>query len=413
MDRSGDVFGTLAWGLRRYAWLVLLATVAVGVLVPYVLNQSEDVFEAETTIQAAGNKALEIPSLDALPKFGEQSFNNGAVAQKIRDEFRLPASDPVIPERVELVTEQDAVGFTVIGRASNPNDAANLSNTAASTFAQEMNQSSGTVGFFATQEPADPPAVAEPKIAGGTLTLLLGVLAGLIIGVALVALVLVLRRPVLDAEAARDATGAPVLGRVTLPRGRREPSERDAHGLGALCRRLLGSGSPVILLVSPQKAAGVRHRLATVMASLLGRSRNVFVSSGGDGDLPMHWDLVTRRGNRKSRGVSAERTELVLVDGPTVEERTHRPDSATTLLVVREGITLNALRQVADEYLDGEPGGVVLVRTRRARRVRREPREQVDHSGSNGLHRSEGDSVGFFDDSDDDRSYEAESYRHP
>jgi hypothetical protein len=96
----------------------------------------------------------------------------------------------------------------------------------------------------------------------------------------------------------------------------------------------------------------------------------------------------------------ADRTELVLVDGPT-EERTSRPDAAMTLLVVPEGIALGALRLLADEYLDGDPGGVVLVRTRRAGTFRRESHQQVEDTPSTGLHsRDDDEPPTFFDDDD-------------
>jgi len=380
MDRGGDVFGTLAWGVRRYAWLVVLTTVAVGVLVPFVLSQGDDVYEAQATVQA--KTEVVIPSTEDLPRFGENTFNNGAVAEAIRTRYGLSAEDSVIPERVELITGQDALGgFIVIGRDDDPDVAADLAAAAGATFQSELNDSSGAVGTFYVQEAVTTPGTPEPKLVGGPLTIALGVLGGLLLGLGLVALLLVLRRPVLDAAAAQDATGSPVLGRVTLPKGRGTVNERDTQGLGALSRRLLAGSAPVILMVSPRSAVGQRHRLSAVLASLLGRSRNVFASRGGEEDLPSQWELATRRGGRKAgqvgREPTADRTELVLVDGPTVEERTHRPDSSLTLLVVPEGIALGALRQAADEYLDGEPGGVVLVRTRRPGRFRREPVDQA------------------------------------
>jgi len=399
MDRGGDVFGTLAWGLRRYAWVVVLATVLVGVLVPYALSQSEDAYEAEATVAATAE--VQIPSLDALPKTVENIFSDGAVAQVVRTRYNLSDTTPVVPDLVEVVADQDSLAFAVIGRDRDPAVAADLADTAAKEFVLELNAADNAVGTFGLVQEAAVPVTPEPKLAGGPLTIAIGILAGLLLGVALVVLLLVLRRPVLDAESARDATGAPVLGRVTLPRGRGEVNERDTHGLGSLCRRLLASGSPVILLVSPRSAVSVRHRLSTVMAKLLGRSRNVFVSQGGEHDLPTLWELVTRRGGRKARVPDADRTELVLVDGPTVEERTSRPDTAMTLLVVPEGIGLGALRLLADEYLDGDPGGVVLVRTRRAGSFRREPRQHVDETPSTGLHsRDDDDPPTFFDDDD-------------
>jgi hypothetical protein len=61
--------------------------------------------------------------------------------------------------------------------------------------------------------------------------------------------------------------------------------------------------------------------------------------------------------------------ELVLVDGPTLPERAARSDLTMMLLVVQVGISETSLRQAAEEYLDGDGVGVVLVD--RARGLRR------------------------------------------
>lgn len=375
MDRGGDVFGALTWGLRRYAWVVALAVIGIGMLVPLGLSRSTPVYEAEAIL--APNKELTIPNLDALPRYGEVVFISGAVADSVRESFGLSGTSPVIPERVELVTEQDNVAFTVIGRSEDPTVAAQLANTAAAAFQLELNQTSDAVGYFIVLSQAEPPASAEPSLAGGNLALAIGVLGGLVVGLALVALLVVIRRPVLDPEAAKGATGAPVLARVTIPRGRGDVRERDAHGVGVLCRRLLAGSSSVVLLAGPKNSAGLRHRLTPVLTTLLGRSRSVVVSRGGEQDLTTQWELDARRGRRARSVPGMPKAELVLVDGPTADERMHRPDSALMVLVVPEGIGLNALRQAAEEYFDGGPAAVVLVRKRGLGGRGREPVTQV------------------------------------
>ncbi|MBA2695804.1 MAG: hypothetical protein H0U62_08190, partial [Actinobacteria bacterium] len=331
MDRK-DVFGALAWGLRRYAWLVVLSIVVIGVLVPFGLSRSAPVYEAQAVL--APNQQVVIPSLDALPRYGEVVFFSGAVAQAVRDAYGLAATTPIIPDRVELVTEQDNVAFTVIGRADNPSEAADLANIAAVAFSRKLNQTSEAVGTFIVLSGAERPVAAEPTLAGGALALAIGVLGGLIIGLALVVLLVVLRRPVLDAEAAQEVTGAPVLGRVTMPGGPGGVTAGDVRGVAGLCRRLLADASSVVLFVGPKKSAALRHRLTPVLTSLLSRSRSVVASRGGEQDLTTQWGLEARRNGRKTRNVpGTPKTELVLVDGPTAEERITRPDSALMVLV--------------------------------------------------------------------------------
>lgn len=371
MDRRGDVLGALAWGLRRYAWVVATAVIVIGVLVPFGLSRSAPVYEAEAIL--APNKQLAIPSLDALPRYGEVVFASGAVADSVREAFGLSTTTPVIPERVELVAEQDNVAFTVIGRSDTPDGAAELANTAAASFQLELNQTSDAVGYYIVLNAAEPPVSAQPRFAGGTLALAIGLLGGLIVGLALVTLLVVVRRPVLDPTAVEGVTSAPVLGRITLPRGGGEVREHDAQGVAGLCRRLLASPSSVILLVSPRSAVSLRHRLTPVLTALLGHSRRVLAGRGGDQDLATQWRQGVRRSGHKLRsagGPGMRKFELALVDGPTADERINRPDSSLMVLVVPEGIGLTALRKAADEYLDGGPTGVVLVRERGLGRFR-------------------------------------------
>lgn len=361
---GGDVFGALTWGLRKYVWLVALAVFAIGVLVPFALSRSAPVYEAEAIL--APNQQLAIPNVDVLPKFGESVFDSGAVADSVREAFGLTATTAVIPERVELVAEQDNVAFTIIGRSSDPVAAADLANIAASSFQLELNQTSDAVGYYIVLSKAQPPIAAEPQLAGGTTALLFGALGGLLVGLALVALLVVLRRPVLDPETAQEVTGAPALGRVTIPRGRGLVEERDAHGVARLCRHLLAGSASIILLVSPRGSVRLRHRLTPVLVTLLGRGRRVLASRGGEQDPTTQWGgLGAHRGGRKLRsGPGVRKSDLALVDGPTTDERISRPDYSLLLLVVPEGIGINALRKAADEYLDGGPVGVVLVRKR-------------------------------------------------
>src|SRR5690349_13241284 len=101
------------WGLRRYAWLVILFMAGVGVLGPWLLARGPTQFDAQAQVGPTG--PLTFNNLDPLPTLGESVFNNGAVAATIRKSVipPLPHTVSVIPQKVELVTSQDNVVFVV------------------------------------------------------------------------------------------------------------------------------------------------------------------------------------------------------------------------------------------------------------------------------------------------------------
>lgn len=381
MGSSTDVFGALMWGLRKYAWVVLLPVLAIGVLVPLALSQSTPVYEAEAIV--APNKQVAAPSVDVLPRFGESAFSSddGVVAGAVREAFEMPPDTVVIPRQVELVTEQDNVAMTVIGRSSDPERAALLANAAAVSFQLQLNQASDAVAYYIVLEAAEPPAAAEPQLSGGTTSVIIGVLGGLIVGLALVVLLVVLRRPVLDPVAAQEVTGAPVLGRVTLPRGQGDEENLDAPGIGALCRRLLASPTSAILVVSPTGSSDLASRLTSMLAAQLRSSRPVIVRDGG-AQLALAADPSGP--NQVNERTNGSKSELLIVDGPTAAERLNRPDSALVMLVVPEGMGAKALRAAAEEYLDGGRVGLVLASTSGARLFERRhesrPASSVDES---------------------------------
>src|SRR5262245_2863557 len=191
MERSSDVMATWGWGLRRYAWVVVLFVVGLGVLVPLVQSQSADVYQ--TQAQVGPTKELRLPNLDPLPRFAQSVFDNGAVARDVRELRGLPADASVIPGTVRLQTAQDNPVMTVTGEGSSPTIATSVANKAADTFVVELNRYKRSVGTFAVQSVAVPPAKAEPKLVSGPWGVVIGVLAGLVAGIGAVGLIVALR----------------------------------------------------------------------------------------------------------------------------------------------------------------------------------------------------------------------------
>ena len=396
MNRGADAFRVFRWGLRKYAWVVALFVLGVGVVVPLVQASTPDVYEAKALVLPS---SLTAPSMDLVPRLGDSVFASGAVEDDIRELLQLEPGASVIPKYVELVSAQDNPSFTVIGRAGNPDDAARLADVAASTFTQEMNATTAlSIGSFAIARTADPPADPIPALGGGRFALVIGVLAGLVAGIGAVGLLLMLRRPVLDPSTAGAVTGTPVLGRVQMRRSGGQLSDRDVIGIAPLSRRLLGSHAPVVMLVSPGSAVAQRRQLASALAAVLARARRVRLASGGDLDKESGGQASSLAWGASDPGheggdPTVAQPELVLVDGPTLPERAARSDMTMMLLVVQVGISETSLRQAAEEYLDGDGVGVVLVD--RARGLRR-PRTRRRGSTAG---------VGTASDADPDRAF--------
>ncbi len=355
MNRGSDVLTTLMWGLRRYAWLVVLFVAGIGVLVPVIQSREPAVYEARA--QVGPYTALTITNLAPLPKISDSVFTNGSVADAVRQALKAPPDTDVIPSTVQLVTAQDNLILEVVGRANRPETALKVADTAASALAIELNKYEKPVANFTVQHKAVVSSRPATKIAGGYLSIAVGLVAGLVAGVGAVALLLVLRRPVVDSAAAEDATGVPVLGRVRLPRSGGELDASDLMGIGLLCRRILSAGHRVVYAAGPARAHV--EQLSDSMTEFMERVRTTAAER----------PETNGSGPDAAAGVSPRTAEIVVLNGPSLEQWARVPDeSSMTLLAVPEGITTRALRNLADEHFTGTPAGIVLVTQHRQHR---------------------------------------------
>ncbi|HYO31675.1 MAG TPA: hypothetical protein VES21_02425 [Nocardioidaceae bacterium] len=181
--------------MSRKALIVAVSMVLFAVVVPLVLSQGDDVYDAEAQVGPA--RALTLTNLAALPNLGETVFDNGAVENAVRQELGgalgIADTESVIPERVELVASQDNIVFGVIGHGSDPEDAKRLADLAAAVFTEELNRYSNpakpdvaAVGkFVVTHEairPTQPAQGFSAVLAAG-----IGLLVGALVGLAIVA----------------------------------------------------------------------------------------------------------------------------------------------------------------------------------------------------------------------------------
>jgi hypothetical protein len=370
MRPSGtDAVGVLRWGLRRYRLLVLLCVLVCGAITPFAALRVTPTSHAEAVVIA---NRLNI-DLVALPRYGEAVFSNGQVEQAVEARFGSPGGgQDIIPDRVSLVADQDSILFRVVGHDEDPKKAADIANVAVEPFIQALNAGGASVGTFGLQARAVPPPAPDRRL-DTVLAVAVGVVAGLLLGLAIVSALLVARRPVVDGSDAEELTGVPALGTVVVPRTRRGRFARPERFIGLIpvCRRLLSLPTPTLALVSRRREERMRQQLTVALATVLGRVRTVdfigpvemlrnieheeHAAQGSPGDADGH-----RPGPRPT---------ITLIDSGEPLDLVQPPELTATVLVVREGTSAGALRAAVVEHLGGSAEARLLL-VRRGRRTR-------------------------------------------
>lgn len=345
MSQGTDVTAVLSWGLRRYAWFIAVFVVALGIVVPGLLERAPDRYEASA--QVGPTRALRLPNTDILPRVGTDVFRAVPESQEVEDAASV--SQPLDANRLKLVAAQDNIIFTVVARSTSPEVARDVANVAAARFVQELNVYSQPIGTFSVTRVATKPTEPLPRLPG-LMAWGIGIAAGLLAGLAAVMLLLMLRRPVIDATTARQvAGGTPVLGRVTL--GRRETG---TTGMTQLCHRILSHPTGLLLMVGPPNTVRERHELGGELATWLSRVRRVVYTRSREGVDPY--------GSASLAAASAPEDQLIVLEDASPVEVATRPERSLTLLVVHEGISAASLRELAQQYLDGGNVAILLLR---------------------------------------------------
>jgi capsular polysaccharide biosynthesis protein len=370
MRESGsDALVVLRWGLRRYVLLFVACLLLGAVAAPYAVSKLTPPATAEALVIT---QRLDVSST-VLPRYAEAVFNQGQVAAAVAQKFGHGLSvEAVIPGKVSLVADQDSIVFHVVGTDPDPKTAADLANTAADTFIQALNAGGVGIGAFGLQSEAEPPAAPEPGLAT-KLAVPVGVVTGIVLGLAVISLLLAIRRPVIDPPGVEDATGVPSLGVVSVPRVRSGRFARPEKfpGLVPVCRRLLGLGLPTIVLVSRRREKRARMQLAVVLADVLQRVRTVRFT----GPDELRTVVEQRRAALRAETgppVENDATALTVVDGADPLELVQPPEQTCAVLVARLGISSAALRAAVQEHLGGSAEARVLL-VRRKGRTRGEP----------------------------------------
>jgi hypothetical protein len=367
-----DALGVLRWGMRRYGLLFVLCLLLGVVVAPLAVLQRTELSQAEALIVA---REPRIP-LSALPRYGTAVFNNGVVERAVADRFTgLDDDGSIVPDRVDLVAEQDSIVFTVLGRDPDPETAADLANAAADAFIETLNSAGAGVAQFILQSPAEPPIAGDEGRLEMVLAIAVGLAAGTLLGFGAVTAVLIARRPVIDSADATRVSGVPALGTVTLPRARGGvPADPEQYsGLIPVCRRLLALPTPTLVMTSRSRDETVRRQVSEALVRILERVRDVrFLRSS---------EPRTGRADARSSDPASDRfdgrpdgrSQVVVVDSSEPLDLIQPPQSTAVVLVIREGIGSSALRAAVAEHLGATAQAYLVMVRRRRRRPAKSP----------------------------------------
>ncbi len=336
--------------------VVVGCALGLGIAAP-LLTATPDSYRAESLVVA---RQLQLDPV-ALPSYARSVFDSDALLQLLLD--RTGGSDgPALAGRLELVPD-GANAWGVRARAADPGAAARLADVAAQAYVDELNKNGSDVGTFTLQRPAAVPTAVSPQGRPAWLTGLLGVLAGALLGAALISLLVAARRPVLGEREVASAVRQPLIGVVVLPATRpgRAPDPASAPGLLPVARALMPLVDASVVLVSTPRATAARPRLLILLAMALAPIRDVFVSGSPEVVSSAEQALGSAVADVTAAGRSP-RPGLELVDGGAPLETVEVPQWPLPLvLVVRYGESSATLRRLAAEHIGEEILGVVLV----------------------------------------------------
>jgi hypothetical protein len=355
---------SLSWTLRHYGWIVLVC-VLVGAAAPLLAVRPATTYQAEALVVARS-----VTNEKVLPTLGASAFADGAVEAAVTaDKVVGGGTTDLIPDRLSLVAGPDSITMSVQARDANPKRAAELADVAARAFAAELSRTGSGVGEFVVQGPAVVPDVPLEAVAD-SLQAEVGGLAGLVLGVGLVALVVTLRRPCVTSRDVETAIGVPLLGTVALPPARPGTylGARGVRGIATVTRWLATIPSGRVSLISSRSAEGMRHRIFVMVAIAMSTVRPVRLRAAPELlDAVLNQAPVGSVPGRHGDDVD----ELVLVDGGSPSEILDPADSTAYVVAVAPlGVSQRRLRAMALDYRGGGLVGVVLVNRTFGRRLR-------------------------------------------
>lgn len=354
----------IVWCLVHFAW-VMVVTALLGAAIALFVAPSSPTYQTSALVVARQLTASE----KVLPTLAESVFADGAVAARVRTDPAVHGdTSGLIPDRLSVVPGQDSIVLEVQARDADPAAAARLANAATAAFVTELNRGGAGVGQFAVQSQAPVPVsplrdYSQQQRAG------IGAFAGLLLGLGIIALTGVIRRPVVTSRDVAATVGVPLLGTVDLQRMAHGAylGPRGVRGIATVTRWLATVPAGRLTLISHRSGVGMRRRLYVMLTVALSTLRPVRAEASEELVAAVRRNAIEPRRGRTSEGAHAEADEGVLVvadGGSPLDVADPALSHVSVVAVAARGVPRRRLRALAAEYLDGGLVGVVLIQRR-------------------------------------------------
>jgi capsular polysaccharide biosynthesis protein len=362
----------LVWRfVSRWWWMIALAVVggaAIGIL---AAARAPDLYEARTIVFASQTS---IPAED-FENLGISAFTTDAVVEPVIEELGLDASvrEVLGSRQLEAEAITDTAAVRIIGRASDPQLAGDLANTAAESFANTATfNGMGNFSQFGNAAVPDAPIPAPTR--------LYAAIGGVVGAITVVLVLLVLyffTQPILSEDDAAEAFEADsaLTARVHLParwsRGARRGVEVRPHGFLEGFRHLLPG----------QRSERLKQICYVVLESRRrGRSRTMALMNllaGMPQRAPAKTNPSSEAAANRPRVAAGPSTGVALkADDARLQDALSR--SGAVVAIVPEGASRERLRILSEEVrvTPGTKRRVVVLVRRASRRSLREDRRR-------------------------------------
>jgi hypothetical protein len=351
------------WCVLHFAWVVVLMTL-LGAAVALFVAPSTPTYQTSALVVA---RQLTV-SEKVLPTLATSVFADGAVAARLATDPAVHGDTTgLIPDRLSVVPGQDSIVLEVQARASDPATAQRLANTATAAFVTELNRGGAGVGQFA-QQSAAPVPVSPLRDYSQTQRAGLGAFAGFLLAFGVIALIGVVRRPVVTSRDVASAVGVPLLGTVDMQRMARGAylGPRGVRGIATVTRWLATVPAGRLSLISHRSGVGMRRRVYVMLAVALSTLRKVRPEASEELVAAVRRNAIQPRpGSAPARHRPEGEEELVLVDGGSpLDVADPAASNVSVVAIAARGVPRRRLRALASEYLDGGLVGVILVQRR-------------------------------------------------
>lgn len=207
--------------LKKHFKLIIITTLGAAViaaiytffLVTPTYESSTEILVTQTSDETSAVSQQDITTSLSLISTYEDIIRNDVVLDPVIEELDLDATTDDLRESISVQVNEDSQVFSVLAQSENPYEAAEISNTVAAVFQENiydmMNVDNVTIISAAVPN-------MNPASPNNLLNIVIGVLLGAMIGIGLVFIRELTDNTVKSEEVAQEITGWNNLGQIKL-----------------------------------------------------------------------------------------------------------------------------------------------------------------------------------------------------